>query len=106
MENLTTKIWELLTIYGLKVIAAVVVYIVGRWIAKGFGRLCVRMLTKRNFDPTLVSFAGSMTHIGLLVLFSHSLAYKQPPLSRLLVPPVWLSVLHYRVPWPTLLQAF
>ena len=69
MENLTTKIWELLTIYGLKVIAAVAVYVVGRWIAKGFGRLCVRMLTKRNVDPTLVSFAGSMTHIGLLVFF-------------------------------------
>ena len=69
MEDIMTRIWELLTIYGLKVIAAVVVYVVGRWIAKGFARLCVRMLTKRNVDPTLVSFAGSMTHIGLLVFF-------------------------------------
>ena len=69
MEDLMTRIWELLTIYGLKVIAAVVVYVVGRWIAKGFAKLCVRMLTKRNVDPTLVSFAGSMTHIGLLVFF-------------------------------------
>ena len=34
MEDLLSKVWALLTIYGLKVIAAIAVFIVGRWIAK------------------------------------------------------------------------
>ncbi len=34
MENIIAKAKELLTIYGLKVIAAIVVFVVGRWIAQ------------------------------------------------------------------------
>ena len=69
MEDLLSKVWELLTIYGLKIIAAVVVFVVGRWIAKGFRNLCEKMMKKRNADPALVSFTGNLTYIGLLVFF-------------------------------------
>lgn len=67
MENLIAKIWELLTIYGLKVIAAVVVFIVGRWIAKGLTKFAENVMNKRQIDPTIVSFASNMTYIALLV---------------------------------------
>jgi len=67
MENLIGKIWELLTIYGLKVIAAIVVFIVGRWIAKGLTKFAENVMNKRQVDPTIVSFAGNMTYIALLV---------------------------------------
>jgi small conductance mechanosensitive channel len=67
MENLIGKIWELLTIYGLKVIAAIVVFIVGRWIAKGLTKFAENMMNKRQVDPTIVSFAANMTYIALLV---------------------------------------
>ena len=67
MENLIAKIWELLTIYGLKVIAAVAVFIVGRWIAKGLTKFAENVMNKRQVDPTIVSFAGNMTYIALLV---------------------------------------
>jgi len=67
MEDLIAKIWELLTIYGLKVIAAIVVFIVGRWIAKGLTKFAENVMNKRQVDPTIISFAANMTYIALLV---------------------------------------
>jgi small conductance mechanosensitive channel len=67
MGNLFSKIWELLTIYGLKVVAAVVVFVVGRWIAKGLTKFSENLMNKRQVDPTIVSFVANMTYIALLV---------------------------------------
>jgi small conductance mechanosensitive channel len=67
MEELIAKIWELLTIYGLKVIAAIVVFIVGRWIAKGLAKFAERVMKKRQVDHTILSFVANMTYITLLV---------------------------------------
>jgi small conductance mechanosensitive channel len=67
MENLPTKIFELVTIYGLKVIAAIVVFIVGRLIAKGLTNFTEKVMTKKEVDPTIVSFVGNMTYVALLV---------------------------------------
>ena len=67
MEDLIEKILELLTIYGLKVIAAIVVFIVGRWIAKGLTKFAENVMNKRQVDPTIVSFVANMTYIALLV---------------------------------------
>jgi len=67
MEDLIGKISELLTIYGLKVIAAVAVFIVGRWIAKGLSKFAEKVMNKRQVDPTIVSFVVNMTYIALLV---------------------------------------
>jgi len=67
MEGLISNVWELLTIYGLKVIAAIVVFVVGRWIAKGLTTFAEKVMNKRQVDPTIVSFVGNMTYIALLV---------------------------------------
>lgn len=67
MEDLFSKVWELLTIYGLKVIAAIAVFIIGRWIAKMLTSLSEKVMNKRQVDPTVVSFVANMIYIALLV---------------------------------------
>jgi small conductance mechanosensitive channel len=67
MEDLLSKIWALLTIYGLKVIAAIVVFIVGRWIAKALTAFTEKVMNKRQVDPTIVSFVANLIYIALLV---------------------------------------
>jgi small conductance mechanosensitive channel len=67
MEDLVSNVWELLTIYGLKVIAAVVVFVVGRWIAKGLTKFAEKVMNKRRVDTTIVSFVANMTYVALLV---------------------------------------
>ena len=67
MEDIVTKIWEMLTIYGLRVAAAIVVLIVGRWIAKGLTNVLDRLMSKKDVDPTIISFVKSLTYVALLV---------------------------------------
>ena len=66
MEEILDKIYQLLTVYGLKVLAALAIFIVGRWVAKGVRKLVERIMTKGKVDPTLVTFTSNMAYIGLL----------------------------------------
>ena len=66
MEEMLDKIYQLLTVYGLKVLAALAIFIIGRWVAKGVRKLVVRIMTKGKVDPTLISFTSNMAYIGLL----------------------------------------
>jgi small conductance mechanosensitive channel len=62
MEN----VMEIVTSFGIKVVAAAVILILGWWAAKIVRRSVVKLLTKRGADPMLVSFVGSMAYILLL----------------------------------------
>ncbi len=66
MENLMNKAYELLTFYGLRVIAAIVILIVGRWVAKAVEKLVVRVMSGRKVDPTIINFTGNLAYIALL----------------------------------------
>ena len=67
MENVGDQIMIFVTTYGIRIIGAIVILILGR-IAAGIGRSVVRkMLEKVRTDPSIVSFAGAMTHITILV---------------------------------------
>jgi small conductance mechanosensitive channel len=57
---------ELLTIYGLKVIAALAVFVIGKWGANLVRRIIERGMTRGRVDATLVQFAGNVTYIALL----------------------------------------
>ena len=66
MEKVIERVWELLPVYGLKFAAAIVVFVVGRWIAKILTRLVKRLMERRAIDTTLVKFTGSVTYIALM----------------------------------------
>jgi small conductance mechanosensitive channel len=66
LNDLTGKIWELVTIYGIKVVAAIVIFIVGKWVAKAIRGLVQRMMRKAQMDETLLKFVGNLTYIALL----------------------------------------
>jgi small conductance mechanosensitive channel len=68
VENVYNDIVSFATTYGLKVIGAIIILILGR-IAAGF---CRRMLRKvlmgRDVDPAVISFAGSLMYFLVLTL--------------------------------------
>jgi small conductance mechanosensitive channel len=66
-SNILPRLQELVAFYGLKIVAAIVIFIVGRWVAKALRRLAVRMMTRAKVEETLVSFVGNLTYVGLLV---------------------------------------
>ncbi len=62
-----TRIYEILTIYGLRIIAALAIFVIGRWVAKGVRKLLKRILKRHNVDPTLRSFICNLSYVLLLI---------------------------------------
>lgn len=67
MEDILDKIYEYIATYGLSVLAAVVIFIVGRWIAKLISKLVGKGMTKAKVEKTLVNFVQNLCYIALLV---------------------------------------
>jgi small conductance mechanosensitive channel len=66
MEGLLEKAYEFLMVYGLKIVAAIAIFIIGRIGISVLVRLIGRMLKRSNADETLVKFLISLTRITLL----------------------------------------
>jgi small conductance mechanosensitive channel len=69
MEELIAKIYELITVFGVKILAAVAVFVIGRWIAKLMRRIVDKVMGKRSVDPTIGKFVANLTYIALLTFF-------------------------------------
>jgi small conductance mechanosensitive channel len=66
MENIVMKLQEWIALYGLKVVAAIAILVLGR-IAAGIVRGIVRrLLRKSKVDETLVSFISSLTYVAVM----------------------------------------
>jgi small conductance mechanosensitive channel len=65
-NEILQKIYEYLATYGLKIIAAVAILIIGRWLAKLLSRLVRKGLVRADVDKTLVRFGESLCYIALL----------------------------------------
>jgi small conductance mechanosensitive channel len=69
IAKISAKLWELLTVYGLQILSALVVLILGRWIARIVERIVKKMLARREVDPTILAFLGNLTYIAVLLFF-------------------------------------
>lgn len=54
--------------YGLKIIGALLIFIIGKWIAKWIQRLLVTLMKKKKVDDTLQSFLENLVYILLLIV--------------------------------------
>jgi small conductance mechanosensitive channel len=62
--------------YGLKILVAVAIFIVGRWVIKRFAKLLNRIFEKRGIDTSLRTFLRSLIEIVLwMVLFYLMIAW-------------------------------
>ncbi|QCI27452.1 mechanosensitive ion channel family protein [Caminibacter pacificus] len=59
---------DLALTWGIKIIGAIAIYIIGKWIAKLLTNLFRKMLERSNTDVTLVKFLGDLVYFGLIVL--------------------------------------
>jgi len=66
MDNIMQKAWDLAFLYSARVVAAVIVFIIGRYIAKQLTALFVKVLEKNNVDITLTHFLRNIAYYTLL----------------------------------------
>ncbi len=68
IKGLMAKMWELVTVFGLKVLAAIAVFVLGRWVAITLKDLLRKMMGKAKIDETLTTFIGNLAYIALMTI--------------------------------------
>ncbi len=67
MQNIDSQpIIDFLTLYGLKVIAAVVILVIGRIVAGSIRNGIRKLMTKQQVDPSLIGFISSMVYFAVM----------------------------------------
>ena len=56
------------TTYSVKIIAALLIFLIGKWLAGRISRLITKLLGKNNIDVTLVNFLESIIYYTLLIV--------------------------------------
>jgi len=67
MNDLIAKLTEFVAVYGLRVIGAVVILILGRVLAGLVRKVLKRILEKAKVDLTIATFAGNLSYFLLLI---------------------------------------
>ena len=66
MESIMLKMQEWLALYGLKVVAAVAILVVGRLAAGAVRSLIRRLMSRHGVDETLVGFVVNVTYVAVM----------------------------------------
>ena len=61
IENLLQKVSEYLAEYGLKVLGALIIFLIGRWLAKILSQWIEKALIKARIDKTLAKFIKNLS---------------------------------------------
>jgi small conductance mechanosensitive channel len=66
MNPVVVKVQEWIALYGLKVVAAAAILVLGRFAAIGIRALLKRVLERSRVEATLVSFITNVAYVGLM----------------------------------------
>jgi small conductance mechanosensitive channel len=66
MEGTLEKIMDVVTVFGVKAVAAAAILLLGWWASKIARGSVVKILKRREADPMLVAFVGTITYVLLL----------------------------------------
>ena len=68
MDKMMDTIMYFITTYSLKIVGAILIFIIGKWLARYISKLLGKILRKNNVDETLSTFLGQITYYALLIL--------------------------------------
>lgn len=68
MDNILESAQTLLLTYGLRLLAAIAVIVIGRWLAGFISRLVRRAMKRTDIDVSLISFTSSLAYYAILAI--------------------------------------
>ena len=68
LEKIFNSLVEQGSHLGWTIIKAILVFIIGRFVIRMINKLVRRILTKRDFDPSVKTFVGSLVNVTLMIL--------------------------------------
>jgi len=66
LSTWTQKALEYATVHGLSVLYALLIFIVGRWVAGMISKGIRNFMTRHKIDPALIGFASSLAYFAML----------------------------------------
>ncbi len=66
MEEMLQKIYQLGMLYGIRIIAAILIFIIGKWAARLISKLVAKVMEKSKVDAILIPFIKNLTYFVLL----------------------------------------
>lgn len=72
LERLINSVIEQGGQLGLTIIKAIIVFVVGRFVIRMVNKLVRNILIKRNIDPSVKTFVGSLVNVTLMILLTIS----------------------------------
>jgi len=67
MENMMDQMWALGSLYAIKTVAALAIFIIGRWLARHLTEFLVKALQIRNVEATFVGFLRNIAYYVMMV---------------------------------------
>lgn len=68
LEALFEQVQTLIAQFGLRVIAAIAIFMAGRWAAQFLKRLIRRGMDRAGIEPTVISFTANLSYYGMIVV--------------------------------------
>ncbi|SMF48089.1 small conductance mechanosensitive channel [Alteromonadaceae bacterium Bs31] len=68
IEQLLARLPEIITTYGLKILLALAVFFIGKWIAKSLANLLFKALTAKGVDKTVANFTKNLSYYVLFTM--------------------------------------
>jgi len=68
MDKIIDTITYFITNYSLKIVGAILILIIGKWLARYLSKLLGKILRKNKVDETLTRFSGNITYYALLIM--------------------------------------
>jgi len=67
MSDILQMVPYYITTYGFSLLGAILIFIIGRWVARWLSRLAGKFMDKTEVDETLTNFVVNLTYIALLI---------------------------------------
>ncbi|MBN1830771.1 MAG: mechanosensitive ion channel [Deltaproteobacteria bacterium] len=67
MENIMVNAQEIFAQFGINFIAAILIFVIGRWIAKFIRKVLEKIMTRKEVDATVVNFICNIVYVILLI---------------------------------------
>jgi small conductance mechanosensitive channel len=67
MNTFMDKVSNYVAYYGMKILAAIAIFVIGKWIARFVSQLAEKLMLKAKVDPTLATFTKHIINVGFMI---------------------------------------
>ena len=66
MDAIVAKVQDFSMVFGLRIVTAILIFVIGRWVARVIRSTSGKMMSRSNVDATLVPFLENLIYVSLL----------------------------------------